>query len=386
MTRRENFLNALRKRPYERMPFTIVIDPFNYPMPVPEALCTPEITSFSDPAGYAELQKYLGCDVLFRISPQCYNINYTGGAFNQWASAEDGSQIITFGVNDRQLSYEINYTPGADTQYQKSHAVKCEEDYKLLTEYFSKQTYSINPAGIEEDKRYLKEIGNDGICYNCIPNTPYMDLARTWVGIEQFIYDLADYTETVEETMNVMAEKAYEQCEIICANTPCEVLVFWDDCNSLYMTPRQYKKYCMPVHKRFAEIAHKYNKIIVCHTCGKINAFLDLLPQTGLDAVDWVAPIPIGDVIPSECQKKWDGKMFMMLSLDPDTLKSGSAEDVKKYLEKIMDGVDVNRGMSILVSAPKNSPIENYKAVAEYFITKHNIPMNRSSIFGSVFD
>ena len=78
--------------------------------------------------------------------------------------------------------------------------------------------------------------------------------------------------------------------------------------------------------------------------------------------------------------------MFMMLSLDPDTLKSGSVKDVKEYLDKIMEGVDVNRGMSILVSAPKNSPIENYKAVAEYFMIKHNIPMNRSNIFGNVFD
>ena len=98
-----------------------------------------------------------------------------------------------------------------------------------------------------------------------------------------------------------MADDYCRQYELIAASGPCRDGL-WDDANSLYISPRLFERYAVPVLRRYTEIAHRHGKILVNHTCGKIGAFLELYPATRPRA-GLGDPPPAGDVEPRRAQK-----------------------------------------------------------------------------------
>ena len=67
ISRRQNFLKALRKEPHDYMPAVFVIDNMNYPGSFPESIF--DVRRCFDIEHSLEFQRRLGLDVLFRLSP-----------------------------------------------------------------------------------------------------------------------------------------------------------------------------------------------------------------------------------------------------------------------------------------------------------------------------
>jgi uroporphyrinogen-III decarboxylase len=229
-------------------------------------------------------------------------------------------------------------------------------------------------------------IGDDGIAYACSWSTPIMDLARSWVGIEKLVYDLAEHPDVVEHAFEIIADHYCRQYEIIAANSPCEVIVFWDDANSLYLSRDMFERYSVPVLRRFSEIAHRHGKILVNHTCGKIDAFLNLYAQTAADAIDWLTPPPTGDTEPKRAQKVFGRKTAIMLAVIPEIMRNGSPDDVEKHLRSLLSDVDALNNFILMIPPPVSTPIENAKRIVEILVKEYDMPLNRSAKFGGILD
>lgn len=386
MTRRENFLNTLKHKEHERMPALVVIDNFNYPQTLPAVFDMKRITSFEDPEGMIELSRFYGLDTLLRMVPSIVKSEWDPGVKVSIESRENGKTVTVWETTEGKIKSISGPSLEANSTFILENPIKDINDYKIFLSFIKSQKYSIDEKNIKESKRILELIGDEGIAYTVAPSTPIMDLARTWVGLENFIYHMCDNPGLVDSVLEAMAENCYQQYEIIAKNSPCEVIVFWDDANSLYLSPRMFEKYSVPVMKRFSEIAHKYGKTIVCHTCGNISSFLNLFLKTEVDAVDWVAPTPIGDVEPRIAQDIWGDKITMMLSVVPDVFKNGTQEQVKEHINTLLRGLNLKKNLVFMIVPPIGTPMENVQCAIKTLIDTHGVPLNESSRFGNILD
>jgi uroporphyrinogen-III decarboxylase len=382
LTRRDNFLKTLKHQSHERIPAFFVIDGFNLPQPLPEGLDLPAITGFSDIAGLVELSKYYGLDTLLRITPSVISTTISphetrlgnGLTSQTWRTPKGDLQGITA------------QSAEANTVFTIEHPIRELEDYEKLYALFEQDELAVNYDNIAVSRKQLEMVGEEGIAYTVGPATPIMDLTRSWAGLDHFIYHLADAPGVVESVLERMAEQYYRQYELIAANSPCEVIVFWDDVNSLYLSPRMFQKYSLPVQRRFAEIAHRYGKLLVNHTCGKIAAYLGLFGETGVDAVDWVTPAPSGDVEPHQVQACWGERITMMLAVVPELMRNGSPDQVEAHLHDLLNGLDLQLNLVFMVPAPIGTPLANARRAVQVLCRDYGVPLNRSQPFGSIID
>src|SRR4030042_4640549 len=73
----------------------------------------------------------------------------------------------------------------------------------------------------------------------------------------------------------------------------CDVVVFGDDYadkNATLMSPRHFKEFIWPGLKRCVDAAHEAGAYVVKHTDGNIMGVIDMIVDTGIDALNPLEP------------------------------------------------------------------------------------------------
>lgn len=354
--RRENLIAALRCERCERMPFALVIDNFNFPNSIP-----PELI---DPFDTLRIQRRLGEDLMDRIGPNVVARDNSALRFTS-TDREDGTVVQEWAMPEGTLSGVYRHSPDASTLFLEQHCIKDTRGYEILASVFADTRLRVDPDGVKAVAARLRDIGDEGILYSVGPASPIMDLMRVWVGIEKLVYDLVDHTDTVEHTMDIMAAKAYEEYELLAANTPANAIVFWEDVTSLHLSRTMFRKYALPFYRAVSDICHAHGKIVVLHTCGRFRAFYDLLLESGVDAIDWVTPPETGDVVFAEAQEAFRGRICVMGTVLPSVMRFEGPDAVERHVHEILAGVDTTRGFVLMAPAPMGSPMENVERAKE---------------------
>lgn len=354
MTRRETYLAALRGEPVDEMPFVFTIDGFNCPTGVPDELL--------HPLDMVKIGRYMGGCVHDRLGPGVVE-KRPRAVETGIHPLPDGRQMVRYETPAGRL--EAVYAPSAEafTTFLVGHCVQGEAGYEALIALMEDAEYAPSPEGIRAVGSRLAEIGDDGILYTVAPSTPIMDLTRTWVGLERFLYDLADRPDVVERAMEVMTRRAYEEYEILARSTPARVIVLYDDVTTACISPALFRRYVLPVYRTFADICHAHGKILVAHACGHIHGFLEMLVDTGVDAIDWVTPPGAGDTPFTRAQEVFRGRICVMGVPDPAVMRFGRADEVEAHVSGLLDGVDLHRGFVLMVPPPIGTPMANARAV-----------------------
>lgn len=356
MTRRETFLAALQCKPVEQMPFCFAVDGFNYPIGTPKELV--------NPFDWIKVCRYLGGYVNERITP-CVVTTTNRESTISSVTLDDGDVQYDYTTPIGTLRARTRPSREAGTSFLVGHCVTAPQDYETLMAFMSDQVYSVNEANVQVTRDHLAEIGDDGIAYAEAPATPIMDLTRVWVGLEEFVMDLADHRDLVEKTMQVMAERSYEYYELLASTTPVSAIVYWDDVTTSYISPDLFRRYVLPVYRNYADICHSHGKLLVAHACGRIRDFLPIMPETGVDAIDWIAPPDTGDVVFSEAQQVMGQRICVMGTVNPAVMRFGTPADVEAHVHEVLRGVDIKRGFVFLVPPPIGTPMANAHKVRE---------------------
>lgn len=356
MTKRENFLSALKCGSVDQMPFVFTVDGFNVPVGVPEEML--------NPFDMVKIDRWLGSYAHDRLGPS--PITKTAREVTLEATTlENGDMVHEYTTPVGKLKARYRPSTEANTSFLVGHCITEVKDYETLMALVTDPVIDTCQEGADAAQARIDFIGDDGIMYNCGPSTPIMDLSRVWCGLERFIMDLMDHPDLVEKTMDVMAEKAYEEYELLAASTPAKAIVYWDDVTTAYISPEMFRKYVLPVYRNMADICHAHDKILVTHACGHLRDFLPIFPETGIDAIDWVAPPDTGDVIFADAQRIFDGKICIMGTMVPAVLRFGTSDEVEAHIHELLDGVDIHKGFIFQVPPPIGTPMENVERVSK---------------------
>ena len=99
--------------------------------------------------------------------------------------------------------------------------------------------------------------------------------------------------------------------------------------------PDDLRRYALPWHKKFAEMAHAAGKPYLLHSCGNLAEIMDdLIGDVGIDAKhsyeDAICPA-------AEAKRRWGGRIGILGGVDVDKLTRLSGPDLRRYVREVID-------------------------------------------------
>ncbi|UCD27283.1 MAG: uroporphyrinogen-III decarboxylase-like protein [Planctomycetota bacterium] len=195
------------------------------------------------------------------------------------------------------------------------------------------QKTDINLAQIEALINCLPE-GMGGIGFS----GGVLEWASTLFGLENFSLMLYDNPGLVREVVDHVGQVIYETFDMFCQMEVIFAIWLGDDLGfktSTLIKPEHLRKYILPWHRKYAELAHRTHRFFLLHSCGHIEAVMpDLINNVGIDAKhsfeDVIMPV-------EEFKQNWGKHIAILGGVDVDLLCRGTVSEVCERTKQILD-------------------------------------------------
>jgi len=184
-------------------------------------------------------------------------------------------------------------------------------------------------------------------------------------GSQQAMLDLIDNPSFAKKIMAIGTERSIELGRAFIEIGIDGIYIGDAWASSSIISPQQYKEFCLPFHRKATEAFHKYGVKVYLHICGNCSPILDMMADTGVDAIE---PLdPLGGVDIADAKRRVGDRVCLKGGVNTLTLLQGTPEDVRREVRYCIE--NAGRGGGLLVGSgddiPKDSPVENVKAMVE---------------------
>jgi len=186
----------------------------------------------------------------------------------------------------------------------------------------------------------------------------------TWImsyeGLSFAIYDDLGLAEAVVEKVGTLQEQFF--IHLFDINN---VVAVWpgDDMgfrSGTMISPDLLRRYFLPWHRRWAEMAHAKSLPYIFHSCGNLEAITqDLIDDVGIDAKhsfeDMIMPAP-------EFQRRYGDTVATLGGVDMHVLSSADPKDLRQYVRNLIENCAPMGRFAVGAgnSVANYVPIENY--------------------------
>lgn len=374
MSTRERILAALQKKEVDRLPFVPLIDTYtilDMPPQVQQAFQSAAGEGYWQ--GMLQAIRAIGCDVMLRhvdvlhpaggaphlggmgrfMPPVSTSSRMEGSVLIETLETPVGTLTGTWGFTERH-----GWIP-----HPIKHMVSNLEELKI----FSAALDALSPQAPEPDyENFLKAekaVGEDGIATTSILNTPLMNLIETCWGLENTYYLLNDYPAEVEGVLEKLHQVQRLIVERIAAS-PAKVVIEYENTSSTLLSPKVFRRYCLPILNEYADIFRKADKIFLVHMCGKLQAFVDDLAAARFDGVSDISPLPTGNLTLVEAIASMPGKVLIG-GIDATTFIETDLQMLETKIAALITAVKPYRGVLLgsADTAPRGTPLENFQLI-----------------------
>jgi len=197
----------------------------------------------------------------------------------------------------------------------------------------------------------------------------HLSALMSYEGLCLALYDNPRLVQAVTDKLGKLMEKFYQHLidlDKVIAIFPGDDMGFK---SGTLISPADLRKYCLPWHKRFAEMTHRKGKPYFLHSCGNLEMIMeDLIADVKIDGKhsfeDAIIPV-------AEFQEKYGNRIAVLGGIDVDILTSASPEEVRKKTRELINTCG-KRGRYALGSGnsiPSYIPLENYLALLDEAVT-----------------
>lgn len=146
-------------------------------------------------------------------------------------------------------------------------------------------------------------------------------------GREQAMVDLFDRPDFVHAVMGVQLAAAIEQSERL-LGTGIDAFYIGDPAASASLiSPTHFETFCLPVYQDFCRHFKERDVLIYIHVCGRSGPILEMLADTGADAVE---PLdPLGGVSVADAKRRIGQRVALMGGVNTLTLATGTPAEVR---------------------------------------------------------
>ncbi len=282
------------------------------------------------PRGIGQLHRDLGVG---EYVPGCCAYAMSEGAqVRVERRRESGVQTIEWHTPVGSLRQCQEYSEPSFSWGYTEHAVKTAGDLKILRYIMEQRRYRPTPEAIVKIE---KDYGDFGVAVVAVLGSPITELNKTWMGVMEMCYLLADEPVEVRKTLEAIGEsqdRLYaitEQCAcpyvMICENLSAESMGGYMD------------EYIVPYLSRRMAGLHAHGKKALLHNDGTLRGTLEKLAACGVDGVDSVVPQPVGDVAVADL-RALAGEDILLLGGLPGAMFAPpfTARDIEKHVREII--------------------------------------------------
>ena len=186
---------------------------------------------------------------------------------------------------------------------------------------------------------YVSKNLPDGMKMMVCPSSGVFEIvSEALLGFENMSYLIFDNFQLVEATFNRVGQLMYEFYQNIVEMENVEGFFQGDDMGyktSTIISPELLRKLVLPWHKKFAELAHKYNKMYWLHCCGNVLELMDdFIEDVKIDAFhsfqDEIIPVV-------EFKKIYGEKIGVLGGVDVDKLSLLEEKELRRYVRGIIE-------------------------------------------------
>ncbi len=189
-------------------------------------------------------------------------------------------------------------------------------------------------------------------------------------GTQNMIMDLCDYPELMKKIFSAYTEYAETLLNYILQNTRLDSVGLGGSSTSMsVISPGLHREYSLDFGKIICAVAHKYDKLVQYHMCGKSRAALSITAEMGVDGFDALESPPTGDVDLAEVKKEFGQKVSLRGNVNSiHIMLNGKPKDVEKDIIRCMASAKAGGGYILGVGdqTPYHTPEENLRAFVEY--------------------
>ncbi len=253
-----------------------------------------------------QIYRDLGCSARIYEYGNCFIPVYDSTV--KMRSEQKGDMYISYiDTPVGTVSQQLKSTPNSWAQSVVKEWVCSDEDLKVFTYIEQHTDWKFSQEMFD---KIHDEWGDLGAPTMFMPRVSVQRLYIDLMGVEEAVYAIADYTETVEEYFDALRECHFRLIDVINAS-PVKIINFGDNIHSGTLSPALFEKYVLPEYKLRCERLHKAGKFVTSHFDGDNRGLMQFYTQTGLDGIEAITPKPQGDVTLEEVKENL-GDMFLL--------------------------------------------------------------------------
>jgi len=236
----------------------------------------------------------------------------------------------------------------------KEYMVKDVSDLEVLKFMIEDTEYLANNKPFLERERWM---GDDGIVATSGDRTPFHRILLEFTGYMNGIMLLRKYRKEFEELYNIV-EKKQDEFYSILADSAAEIIIIYDNIDSVMISPTLFERYSLPFYNKQARLLHKKDKIYACHMDGRLRSLKDLIGQTDIDVINAFTPPPMGDLPISLAKEAWKDRVIWINF--PETVCHYGVDEMRMYVLKLLKMC--TPGNNIIFGITETVPPETLKA------------------------
>ncbi|MBM3999226.1 MAG: hypothetical protein FJ297_06750 [Planctomycetes bacterium] len=187
-------------------------------------------------------------------------------------------------------------------------------------------------------------------------------------GVENYLMDFIDHPKLVHELIEKTLSYDLRVTERM-VQAGVDVVVFGDDYadkNGPMMSPRHFREFVFPGLKRSVENAHRAGAYVVKHTDGNVMPILDMIIESGVDAINPLEPVAGMDI--ARIKRDYGDRVALIGNIDcGELLCMASPDDVRRVTRETIEAAAPGGGFCLSSSNSIHSSVkpENYMAMVE---------------------
>lgn len=192
---------------------------------------------------------------------------------------------------------ESGFDPVSRSWHPLTFPVLGPADLAPLSAWFEAQRPELNAAALETARQRAAQAQSEHTGVTCctIGISPLMEFVQHFAALDQAHYLLNDNAPAVEQLLEAMGRVILRKAELIAATTPADFVFMVENTSTTLISPRQYRRYCLPILREIAKMLHAHGKRLCLHMCGFLRKILPDLATVGADAFEATTSPPVGD-------------------------------------------------------------------------------------------
>lgn len=186
------------------------------------------------------------------------------------------------------------------------------------------------------------------------------------VGLDQFVYYLADYPELIDNLLEVNAAETIVWAEHLPRDLELDAVFLADDIafrSGPLLNPKWFDRAYFPRVSRIFEAFHRRGTKVLFHSDGNLYRILDGLVEAGIDALNPIetqAGMDVGDI-----HRRYP-QLLLVGGIDVShLLVFGSPDEIRNTVQRTIDAAEGRIMIGSTTEVHDEVPLENFLALRE---------------------